>query len=157
MLLSLTRRSGLLLSSITWSHHHACFASFQITVHQCKPQTKESLFWAETRPWLQRHKCLQKSFVLLSAIHSVVTLPFCSTTPIAALCVCKMAEGYEQGRIRSEILFLPIQHSSWLRQTSPWHIRLLQFLQKNQNSHVFPDTLVQSNKAIILLSTNWSQ
>ena len=48
MLLSAAHRSGLLLSSVTWSHLCACFAPFQITVHQCKLQRKQSMFWAET-------------------------------------------------------------------------------------------------------------
>lgn len=48
MPLSAADRSCLLLSSVSWSHHHACFAAFQVTVHQCKLQRKQSLFWAET-------------------------------------------------------------------------------------------------------------
>lgn len=92
--------------------------------------------------------------VTLLAIRMAAIHGFCSTMPTAALLVCMTAKEYEQGRIKAEILFLSIWHCSWLRQTSPWHTNLLQFLQKNWNPHVFPDALVCSNKAIILLSTN---
>lgn len=119
MPLSAAHRSCLLLSSVSWSHHHACFAAFQVTVHQCKLQRKQSLFWAETGSLDSRNRSPQKKFVSPS-------LPSTQQRPTLSALQClqqhwvhMITKGYEQGRIRTEILFLSIQHSSWLRRDKP--------------------------------------
>lgn len=69
LLLSAAHRSALLLSSVTWSHHRACFAPFQIIVRQCKPRRKQSLFWAETGSFDSRNTNVHRSNLCRSPCH----------------------------------------------------------------------------------------